>query len=200
IHVAGVHSAPRMVIFDEGNTILKTLSFPQPTAWLAEQLTRDPDLWNRAWVVEQLAARATEPAAGAALRSAATGADYFLTRAQAVAALAGVPGPEAEATLLRALADTSAQVRAAALDVLGGRHAGGAGAARERWERDPSDEVRAAALRALVQLDPGGARALLAGALDQPSYQDAISNAAAFGAFMLRDTTLIPAVARAAEG
>ncbi|MBL8979684.1 MAG: HEAT repeat domain-containing protein [Gemmatimonadetes bacterium] len=199
IHVAGVRSAPRMVIFDDGNTILKTLSFPQPTAWLAEQLTRDPDLWNRAWVIEQLASRAAEPAAGTALRRAATEADYFLTRAQAVAALAGVPGPEAEASLLRALSDTSAQVRAAALEVLGGRRAGGADAARARWERDPSDEVRAAALRALVQLDPGGARALLAGALDQPSYQDAISNAAAFGAFMLRDSSLIPAVARVAE-
>lgn len=199
IHVAGVRAAPRMVVFDEGNTILKTLSFPQPTPWLVEQLARDPDLWNRAWVIEQLASRAAEPAAGAALRRAATEADYFLTRAQAVAALAGVPGPETEASLVRALADTSAEVRVTALDVLGGRRAGGAEAVRARWARDPSDEVRAAALRALVQLDPGGARPLLAGALDLPSYQDAISNAAAFGAFVLRDSTLIPAVARAAE-
>ena len=33
---------------------LKTLRFDQPTPWLATLLHRDPDLWNRSWVIGQL--------------------------------------------------------------------------------------------------------------------------------------------------
>ena len=32
-----------MVVFDDGNAVLKTLTFEQPTAWLATQLERDPN-------------------------------------------------------------------------------------------------------------------------------------------------------------
>ena len=32
-----------MVVFDDDNTILKTLDFQQPTSWLATQLTHDPE-------------------------------------------------------------------------------------------------------------------------------------------------------------
>src|SRR6058998_2011554 len=46
IEVPGLASAPTMVVFDDGNTILNELTFDQPTAWLATQLKRDPDLWN----------------------------------------------------------------------------------------------------------------------------------------------------------
>ncbi|PYO90791.1 MAG: hypothetical protein DMD58_06155, partial [Gemmatimonadetes bacterium] len=46
IVVGNIKFAPTMVIFDDGNTILKRLTFEQPTAWLATQLQRDPDLWN----------------------------------------------------------------------------------------------------------------------------------------------------------
>src|SRR5216117_1452230 len=91
IVVRDVKSAPTMVIFDDGNAILKQLSFDQPTAWLATQLQRDPDLWNRHWVIAQLSQRPTEPAAAAAVVQAATGADYFLTRAGAATALAAFP-------------------------------------------------------------------------------------------------------------
>src|SRR5206468_5226636 len=48
-----VKGAPTMVIFDQGNAILKRLTFDQPTVWLAAQLERDPDLWNRHWVIAQ---------------------------------------------------------------------------------------------------------------------------------------------------
>src|SRR5439155_1714676 len=87
----GVKTAPTMVVFDDGNAILKRLTFDQPTAWLATQLTRDPDLWDRHWVIAQLGQHATDPAAGAALAQGATGADYFLTRVAAASALAAFP-------------------------------------------------------------------------------------------------------------
>src|SRR5216117_2792216 len=91
IVVRGVTSAPTMVIFDDGNAILKRLTFEQPTAWLAAQLQRDPNLWNRHWIIAQLAHRPADTAAAAAVVKAATNADYFLTRAGAATALAAFP-------------------------------------------------------------------------------------------------------------
>ncbi|HMA43759.1 MAG TPA: M1 family aminopeptidase, partial [Gemmatimonadales bacterium] len=71
IVIPGVRRAPAMVIFDDGNAILKTLTFDQPTSWLATQLERDPDLWNRQWVIERLAERRSDSTAAAALAQAA---------------------------------------------------------------------------------------------------------------------------------
>src|ERR1043166_744640 len=82
---------PTMVVFADGNAILKELTFDQPTSWLATQLEHDADLWNREWVIEQLAQRPADAAALAALARAATSADYFLTRAQPAEALARFP-------------------------------------------------------------------------------------------------------------
>src|SRR2546426_1184522 len=63
IEVPGLASAPTMVVFDEGNTILKELTFDQPTPWLATQLKRDPDLWNRQGAIDQLGQRPADAAA-----------------------------------------------------------------------------------------------------------------------------------------
>src|SRR5207248_7952301 len=87
IEIPELPGAPTMVVFDDGNTILKELTFDQPTSWLATQLKRDPDHWNRQWAIEQLAHRPGDAAAVAALAEAATAADYFRTRAAAVEAL-----------------------------------------------------------------------------------------------------------------
>src|SRR5207245_6769562 len=67
VEIPQLPAAPTMVVFDDGNAIVKTLTFDQPTAWLATQLRRDPDLWNRRWVTEQLAKRTGDTAAVAAL-------------------------------------------------------------------------------------------------------------------------------------
>src|SRR5207302_7964775 len=87
----GLAGPPTMVVFDDGNTILKELTFDQPTSWLATELGQDLDLWNREWVIEELAKRPTDATALAALARAATAADYFPTRAQAAEALARFP-------------------------------------------------------------------------------------------------------------
>jgi aminopeptidase N len=200
IHIPGVRSAPTMVVFDDGNRILKQLDFDQPTTWLATQLAQDADLWNRSWVMTQLAGRKNDSEALAALLWAATRSDYFLTRVQAVETLAQFTGAGVSAALLQALADSSAQVRAAAADALGGFPAPEVAAAvNGAWEHDASDAVRGAALRALARLDPDAARPLVRRALTIPSYQDAISNAAAFAAVQLQDSTLIEAVAAVAD-
>src|SRR5467141_4105650 len=196
IVVRDVKSAPTMVIFDDGNAILKQLTFDQPTTWLATQLQRDPDLWNRHWVIAQLSERTTDPAAAAAVAQAAAGADYFLSRADAATALAAFPAATALPALQIALKDTSAQVRAAAVEALG--NLGGAEAAmlaRQAWTSDSSDAVRAAAVTAMAVTDSAARRAIILQALRTPSYRDAIQNAAYRGIARSGDTTLVDSVA-----
>jgi aminopeptidase N len=195
IVVRNVKSAPTMVVFDDGDAILKRLTFDQPTAWLATQLKRDADLWNRHWVIAQLGLRPTDAAAGAAIAQAATGADYFLTRVAAANALAAFPAAVALPALQAAMKDTSAQVRAAAVEALGSL--GGAPAAalaRQAWTGDASDAVRAAAVGALAQTDSAGRRAILFQALRTPSYRDAVQNAAYRAIARSGDTTMVDSV------
>ena len=195
IEVPGLASAPTMVVFDDGNTILKELTFDQPTPWLATQLKRDPDLWNRQWAIDQLGQRPADAAAVAALAEAATGADYFRTRAGAVEALGAVPVANTAAPLAAALRDTSAQVRragVAALGQLGGARA--AELARATFQTDPSYEVRAAALTALVRADSTARDSAVAWGLATPSYQDVIQEAAYRIIAQTRDTAVMPRV------
>ena len=201
IVVRDLKSAPTMVIFDDGNAILKRLTFDQPTAWLATQLKRDPNLWNRYWVIAQLGLRPGDAAAAAAVAQAATGADYFLTRVQAAQALAAFPADAALPALRTAMKDTSAQVRAAAVEALGNLGGDGAAAlARQAWTSDPSDAVRAAAVVALARSDSAGRRAVILQALRTPSYRDAVQNSAYRVIARTGDTTMVDSVdARAGD-
>jgi aminopeptidase N len=195
ITVPGVMSAPTMVIFDDGDAVLKALRFEQPTAWLATQLGRDPDLWDRQWVIGQLATRTSDTAAATALAEATDRADYYLTRAQAAEALGGFPAAAGLPALEAALRDTSAAVRGAAVGALG--EIGGERAialARNAFATDSSYAVRAAAVGALVRADTARARQVIAAALAEPSYQDAIENAALRAIATTNDTSLIGTV------
>ena len=192
IQIDGLKSRPSMVVFDENNAMLKALNFEQPTPWLANQLARDPDLWNRNWAIGQLARRTSDSLAGSALARAARSADYYLTRAQAVAALSKFPAAVAMPVLEAAMRDTSAVVRAVAVagfgDLGGARSQEGALAA---WKRDSSYEVRANALIALSRIDSVASRAQVLAGLSTPSYRDVIQNAAIVAVTRAPDSTLI---------
>ncbi len=193
IEIAGLSRPPEMVVFDDGNTILKELIFEQPTAWLAVQLARDPDLWNRQWAIDQLETRRADSAAAAALARAVTSADYFLTRAAAAEALGHFPASLAQTPLATALRDTSAQVRRAAiaaLGALGGSRA--AELARSAFRDDSSYAVRAAALGALVQADSSARDSAVAWGLATRSYQDVIEESAYRIIAQTGDTSAIP--------
>jgi aminopeptidase N len=195
IAIPGVRSAPTMVVFDDGNRVLKRLSFDEPTPWLATQLERDSDLWNRTWVIEQLARRSTDTSAAAALARAATHADHALTRRQAAEALGDFPQAAALAPLQAALHDTTASVRGAAvaaLGKLGGERA--VALAQDAFAHDSSYDVRAAALTALAHADSAHAHAIIAEGLQLPSYQDAIQTAALRAIVQANDTTFIGAI------
>jgi len=195
VSVPALPGPPTMVVFDDGNTILKELTFDQPTSWLATQLERDADLWNREWVIEELAKRPADAAALAALARAVTSADYFLTRAQAAEALSRFPAAGAAAPLASALRDTAAAVRRAAVAALGA--IGGARAAelaRATWRSDPSYEVRAAALTALVAADSSARDSVVAWGLATPSYQNVVQQAAYRVIAQSGDTAAIPQI------
>jgi aminopeptidase N len=192
IQIEGLKSPPTMVVFDERNAMVKGLTFEQPTPWLATQLSRDPDLWNRSWVIDQLARRTGDSPAGTALARAARSADYYLTRAQAAAALRGFPTVLALPALEVAVRDTSAAVREAAISTLGAL--GGTRAqelALAAWKRDSSYEVRAGALTALAKIDSVGSRPMVLAGLGTRSYRDVIQNAAIAAAVRSPDSTLI---------
>jgi aminopeptidase N len=197
LRIDSLPGAPTMVAFDDENAVVKTLAFEQPTPWLATLLARHPHLWQRSWAVAQLAARTSDPAAAAALAEAARSADYFLTRAEAAAALAAFPAAVAGPALAAAARDTSAQVREAAVGALG-RVGGEAGlaVARQAWQSDSSDQVRAAALLALARLGSPDANGAVLEALETPSYRDAIQNAAVALSVQHPDPRLVAALGR----
>jgi HEAT repeat protein len=181
-----------MVVFDAENTVLKSLTFPQVTPWLAVQLKRDPNLWNRDWVISQLSTRSQDTLAVAALTDAALHADYDLIRARALSAL-GENGLAKFATVEKAATDTSARVRQAAAGALwrlGGSQA--VDLLRRLFEHDPSYNVRAGALVALVRADSTHRRQWITQGLNTPSYMNAIENAALDAIAVTADYTFIP--------
>lgn len=193
ITIDSLASEPTMVVFDEHNEVLKALTFEQPTAWLATALAHEHDLWNRQWIIQQLARRRSDTAAAAALGKAATEADYYLTRQQAASALASFPSGAADQALARAARDTSSAVRAAAISALA--QVDGPRAlelARAAWNGDASYTVRAAAASALARLDSANRRAIITQALSTPSYQDAVQNAALRVIATTGDTSFVP--------
>jgi HEAT repeat protein len=181
-----------MVAFDDENAVLKTLSFHQPTPWLANLLHRHPNLWNRSWAIGQLASRTGDTLAAAALAYAVTSADYDLTRAEAATALGSFAAERSRPALESALADTSARVRKAAVESLG--RVGGeraAALARRAWDQDPSDQVRATALTALTRVAPDSSREAVAAGLRTKSYREVIQNAAIGAAVQRPDSGLV---------
>ncbi len=192
VRIEGIRRPPTMVAFDDSNAVLKTLSFHQPTPWLANLLHRHHDLWTRSWAIGQLASRTGDTLAAAALAHAVLSADYDLTRAEAASALGRFAPERSRAALDSALADTSARVRRAAVESLG--RVGGERTAelvRQAWDKDSSDQVRAAALTALTRLAPDSSREVVAAGLRAKSYREVIQNAAITAAVQRPDSGLV---------
>ncbi len=195
ITVPGVSGPPTMVVFDDGDHILKGLTFNQPTSWLAAELSHDENLWDRAWAIDQLGQRKNDSDAAAALRDATLHGDYARTRQEAVTALGGFSSSEALDAVARAAKDTSSAVRSAAvraLGTLGGQRA--IGIIRDAWEHDGSYHVRAAAVAAIVQADSAHSRGIVEQALTTPSYRQVIQHTALREMVILGDTAAIKAV------
>ena len=103
-----------MVVFDEEQRHAQSLTFEQPTRWLAAQLPRDPDLWNRSWAIDQLARRTgirwLQPRSRGRPAVRTT-----LSPAPGGGGTGGFPEPVAVPPLEAAARDTSSAVREAAI-------------------------------------------------------------------------------------
>ncbi len=191
--VADLAGPPTMVVFDDENRMLKTLRFDQPTAWLATQLARAPNLWNRAWAIEQLSGRTSDAGAGAALVAAAREGGDITVRGLAAQALSRFPATVALPGLAAASRDTSANVRESAVRALAAiRSPDALALARAAFARDSSYAVRAAAVGTVAQLDSAGARDVIVQALALPSYRSMVQTAALAAALHTEDASLIP--------
>ena len=167
---------PLMVRFDEGNHLLKELTFEKSTDELLHQLKHD-DVIGRMWAISELIGRTEDPRVINALMDAARTDPFWAVRRDAVYRLAGFRGitqMDADRGLVpqsrldsvdlptgldrtkmrpffkeRAL-DKNSQVRAAALYGLGNMGTKEeVRFLRERFERDESYVAQAAALRAM---------------------------------------------------
>ncbi|MEJ2678519.1 MAG: HEAT repeat domain-containing protein, partial [Gemmatimonadota bacterium] len=144
--------------------------------------------------IDQLAQRKDDDAAVQALAGAATGADYFRTRAAAAEAL-GQIGDAGLPALRKALRATSSQVRSAAVSALG--EVGGSqavGLIRGALRGDSSYAVEAAAVGALAAAHAPGLHEVIRKALATPSYRDVIQQAAMGAIMQSGDTTFLAAV------
>ena len=148
------------VLFDPGSWILKTVSFPQPFAWLAAQAAQAPRMIDR---YDALVAMRTLPPEQkrAALMRAYDRETFHAMRGEAVMQLAADRHADARALLLRAVHDPSAEVRLGLISIINGI------AEEERPFLEPmladsSYEVVAMALRKLARQFPDEARSYCA--------------------------------------
>lgn len=171
--------APQMVRFDEGNHLLKEMTFEKATAELLFQLQHD-DTMGRMWASDQLASRLQEPAVGAALRKAAVDDPFWAVRREIVQRLAASFAP-GDVEFLKSMAlDSASRVRAAALRALGDLHDRGLAAYfRERYERDASYLAEAEAVRALGKCGDASSIPFLKQVSQVPSPNGLIHAAAA---------------------
>jgi aminopeptidase N len=193
LSVTDMPGPPTMVVFDDENRMLKSLRFDQPTSWLAAAVAKAPNVWNRAWAIEQLSVRAADSAAGAALVDAARNGSDPTVRSLAAQALGRFPAAVALPGLASAAKDTSAVVREASIRTLAAiRSPDALALTRTAFAQDSSYAVRASAVTAIAQLDSTQARDVIVQALGTPSYRSMIQTAALAAALHTDDASLVP--------
>jgi aminopeptidase N len=110
---------PLLVKFDEGNHLLKELTFPKTTEELTYQLRKD-DALGRMWAASQLSQHLSDSAAGHELEASATDDPFWAVRKAAIEALAPSFKPADIPYLEKRALDPKSAVRVAALHALGG--------------------------------------------------------------------------------
>ena len=170
---------PRSIRWDKGGWLLHVADFPRPTVMLERQLARDDDIVGRLEAADQLAGRAGDVRAIAALGRALTRDSAWAVRARAATALGRLTGDSTAATFLSgATADPDSRVRSAAATALGSiapvddQRGRVLARLRELTSADSSRYVRGAALIAYARLDPAGALAVIEPVLSRDSWLD----------------------------
>ncbi len=203
-----VDSAPLLVHFDYGSTLIKELKFDKPTDELVYQLTRDEDVTGRLWALGQLTNRLNEKSIAAADKqkiAAALGASlgndrFWGVRVDVANAIGGLPDTEVRAALLAATKDKDARVRASAVTSLGKSKDAQLASVYLPLLNDQSyATIRAAAL-ALGDAKDKAAYDALVKLVDTPSWRDQIRTSALTGLANLGDKRALELGIRYAGG
>jgi len=190
-----VDSAPLLVNFDYGDTLIKELRFEKSADQLSYQLTHDDDMLGRFWALQQLSAKLNDEATTAAdkqqieiLLATALAKDKFWgVRLEAVSALNNSRGDAARAALIAATRDATPLVRARAIRVLSATKDASLSPVYLQAINDQRYEVIGEAAQALGQTKSGDAYGALIKLIDAQSWHDTIRASALSGLAALAD-------------
>ena len=188
-------SAPKMVLFDKGNQVLKSLEFKKDKKELLYQLKSAAELADRADAAVALGKLKDDDEAAAALGQALQKDKTRGVREAAAAALGDVNSPAAANQLVGAL-DIAKEpsVRAAIVQALGSfKETAELTAKLESIARqDPSYRARGAALQAIGRMKTPKALDILTTAVNGESPDGFLRNAALRGLGPLGDDKAVP--------
>ena len=190
-----VAGKPLLVNFDYQGTLIKELKFEKPTDELIYQLAHDEDVLGRVWALGQLRAHLRRTSTSEdeqrriadAVAAAATGDKFWGVRADAAGALRGLQGERIRQSLIAAVKDERAKVRAQAIAALGDATDPQLGTLFQQALSDPSYTVVGAAAEALGKTKAPGAYDALTKLLASPSWREKTQAAAINGLAELGD-------------
>ncbi len=169
---------PLLVRFDEGNWLLKEWTYNKSREELLFQAGSD-DVIGREWAVRELGGLAADPVVTGALASFSSEDPFWAVRVAAVETLGGMGEEGTVESFKGAALDEDSRVRRAAIRALGER--GDLNLSpffKERFKQDDSYLVQAEALRAIGRSGDRNHLPFLREALEIPSHQDVIRQAA----------------------
>jgi len=193
--LTGVAQAPDMVLFDPGNTIIRTLDYVQPISRLAYQGTHAMSTADRVWASRRLgeAKKPDRAAARNAVRTILLHDKFYGVRLDAVDAAASLDDADG---LRMALADKDPRVVIAAARATSSlEHQNPAlTAAIKALTSSPDEQVRAAAVAGYGSTKAADAKAVLLAALRSRSLQDIVERGALDGLGDLADPSTLEAI------
>jgi aminopeptidase N len=169
---------PLLVRFDEGDHLLKELTFNKTAAELLYQLEND-DAMGRIWAASQLKNFADDSRVVASLLKSATSDPFWAVRRSTVEIIGSLQKDAHMAFFKTACQDRHSRVRVAALKALGDfKRRNLAGFFKKRFEKDDSYLAQAEALRALGKCGDRSVIAFLQRAAKMKSPRHVIQTAA----------------------
>jgi aminopeptidase N len=140
---------PLLVRFDEGNHVLKEMTFPKGVGELEFQLQKD-DVIGRMWAASQLSQHLADSGVADALKQSATEDPFWAVRRAAIQALSPSSSAADISFLEKRALDPKSAVRVAALRALGDLHEHSLESFfQERYKADESYLAEAEALRSI---------------------------------------------------
>lgn len=190
-----VDSAPLLVNFDYGSTLIKELRFEKATDQLSYQLAHDQDVLGRVWALQQLSAKLSSEATAAAdkqqietlLGQALANDKFWGVRLEAASALNNARSDPAKAALISATKDTKSLVRAQAIRSLSSSKDASLSTVYLEALNDQSYAVIGEAARALAQTKSVEAYGALTKLMVAESWRDTIKASGLAGLAVLGD-------------